>query len=121
VRHQDWKRALLVIKFANAEDVLRVLKLDLPPAATHDIARTALEHAFDLRAVWPDAERAKEVVCILLEKALGAAPDPQARIKTLKQARARTQRVIAKGGDFFMRELAFALDDVVSQYEASMR
>ena len=37
-----------------------------------------------------------------------------------QQTRTRTQRVITKGTDFFTRELAFALDEAITEHEASM-
>lgn len=119
VLHQDWKRALLLVKQANAEDVLRLLDTSLPSAASYDLARTALEHAFDARAVWPDAARAKEVIGMLLTKTLQFAPDAKARAKVRKQTRTRTQKVITKGTDFFTRELAFALEDALDKHEES--
>lgn len=121
VLQREWKRALLVTKHADAENVLRLLDTDLPRTAAHDLARTALEHAFDARAVWPDAARAKESIARLLERALHFAADAKARTKVLKQTRTRTQRVITKGSDFFTRELAFALDEAITEHEASMR
>lgn len=118
VREAEWKQALVVTKGADPECVLRILSTPLPQTQAHELARTCLEHVLDTKKVWRDAARAKEVVALLVNKTVELAPDAKARNKAMKQARTRTDKVIQKSADFFVRELAFALDEALLRHEA---
>lgn len=119
VREADWAHATMVAERANPEQVLALLTPSVPAAAAYELARTALEHLFDARHAWVDAERAKQVVRELFAKTLELVPDAKARAKVLKQARTRTNKVISKSSDFFTRELAFTLDEALAAHEPS--
>ncbi len=87
----------------------------IPADLAFRIAARVLELALAPSTVWDDEARAKQVASAAIAAALEFAPDDKARARFVATTGKKLDRLVAKTRDYFLRELAFSVQDLLAQ------